>query len=156
MSHFACIKSFPRWATILRTSVNGLDINVSLSVDVSLSVNVSQSVDVSMSLLVPYANVSLSITVNSSRRPEDTDTDSPGPNPHQCLWTHLQVCGSKRLCCQPDFSRCRNKGESEDHTGMKTGKKGSTLALKPRAAVTRSPKQGYQWSHEKDLCPPKI
>ena len=33
--------------------------------------------------------------------------------------------------------------------------KGSTLALKPRADVTRSPKQGYQWPHEKDLCPPK-
>ena len=26
----------------------------------------------------------------------------------------------------------------------------------PRADVTRSPKQGYQWSHEKDLCPAKI
>ena len=34
--------------------------------------------------------------------------------------------------------------------------KGSTLALKPRADITRSPKQGYQWPHEKDLCPPKI
>ena len=34
-------------------------------------------------------------------------------------------------------------------------KKGSTLALKPREDVTRSPKQGYQWPHEKDLCPPK-
>ena len=31
--------------------------------------------------------------------------------------------------------------------------KGSTLALKPRADVTRSPKQGYQWPH---TCPPKI
>ena len=29
-------------------------------------------------------------------------------------------------------------------------------ALKPRADVTRSPKQGYQWLHKKDLCPPKI
>ena len=34
--------------------------------------------------------------------------------------------------------------------------KGSTMALKPRADITRSPKQGYQWPHEKDLCPPKI
>ena len=32
----------------------------------------------------------------------------------------------------------------------------STLALKPRADVTRSPRQGYQWPHKKDLCPPKI
>ena len=27
--------------------------------------------------------------------------------------------------------------------------------MKPRADVTRSPKQGYQWPHQKDLCPPK-
>ena len=32
----------------------------------------------------------------------------------------------------------------------------STLALKPRADVTRSPKQGYQWPHKKDSCPTKI
>ena len=31
----------------------------------------------------------------------------------------------------------------------------STLALKPRADVTRSPKQGYQWPHKKDMCPTK-
>ena len=31
-----------------------------------------------------------------------------------------------------------------------------TLALKPRGDVTRSPKQGYQWPHKKDSCPPKI
>ena len=32
--------------------------------------------------------------------------------------------------------------------------KESILALKPRADVTRSPKQGYQCPHKKDLCPP--
>ena len=32
----------------------------------------------------------------------------------------------------------------------------ATLALKPRGDVTRSPKQGYQWPHKKDSCPPKI
>ena len=31
-----------------------------------------------------------------------------------------------------------------------------TLALKPRGNVTRSPKQGYQWPHKKESCPPKI
>ena len=31
-----------------------------------------------------------------------------------------------------------------------------TLALKPRTDVTRSPKQGHQWPHKKDLCPPKL
>ena len=38
----------------------------------------------------------------------------------------------------------------------KHASEGSTLALKPRADVTRSPKQGYQWPHKKDSCPPKI
>ena len=35
-----------------------------------------------------------------------------------------------------------------------TGKKaykGATLALKPMVDFTRSPKQGYQWPHEKDF-----
>ena len=35
----------------------------------------------------------------------------------------------------------------------KHASKGSTLALKPRRDITRSTKQGYQWPHEKDLCP---
>ena len=30
----------------------------------------------------------------------------------------------------------------------------STLVLKPWEDVTRSPKQGYQWLHKKDLYPP--
>ena len=51
-------------------------------------------------------------------------------------------------------SRCRTRGEFEDHTSEKAGM-GSTLALKPRADVTRSPKQGYQWPNKKDLCPQK-
>ena len=79
---------------------------------------------------------------------------SPGQNLHQCLWTCLQVM----LRCHADLytvSRCHTRGESEDHTDKKACKKGSTLDLKLRAYVTRGPKQGYQWSHEKDLCPPK-
>ena len=32
----------------------------------------------------------------------------------------------------------------------------SILALKPRVDVTISPKQGYHWPHEKDLCHPKF
>ena len=40
------------------------------------------------------------------------------------------------------------------NTGEKAHR-GSTLALKPRADVTRSPKQGYQWPHNKDVCPPE-
>ena len=33
--------------------------------------------------------------------------------------------------------------------------KGSTLALKPVAYITRSSKQGYQWPQKEDLCPSK-
>ena len=72
------------------------------------------------------------------------------PEPPPILYG--QVCkyvGSKSYT----VSRCHNRGESEDHSSEK-GYKGSTLALKPRADVTRGPKQGYQWPHEKDLCPP--
>ena len=31
--------------------------------------------------------------------------------------------------------------------------KESTLALKPKADVIRSPKQGYQWPHKTEWCP---
>ena len=64
---------------------------------------------------------------------------SPGPNLHQCLWTRLQVCGSKMLSCHADLytvSRCHTRGKSEDHTSEKVTKKGSTLAFKPRADIT--------------------
>ena len=37
----------------------------------------------------------------------------------------------------------------------KHASKGSTLALKPRADITRNPKPGCQRPHKKDLCPPK-
>ena len=52
-------------------------------------------------------------------------------------------------------SRCRSRGESEVHPSEKARKR-PTLALKPRADITRSPKQGYQWPHKKDLCPQKF
>ena len=44
----------------------------------------------------------------------------------------------------------RNSTQARKHASE------STLTLKPRADITRSPKQGYQWSHKKDMCPPKI
>ena len=68
-------------------------------------------------------------------------------NIHQCLWTRLQVCRSKRLGCHVDLytvSRCHTRRESENHTSEKACK-GSTLALKARTDITRSPKQGCQW-----------
>ena len=39
---------------------------------------------------------------------------------------------------------------------LSSNKAEPTLALKPKGDVTRSPKQGYQWPHKKDSCPPKI
>ena len=45
----------------------------------------------------------------------------------------------------------RTSAQARKHASKK-----STLALKPRADVTRSLKQGYQWPHKKDSCPPKI
>ena len=67
----------------------------------------------------------------------------------QYLWTHLQVCGSKRLGYHIHLYTV-SMGEFEDHTGKRACK-----ALKPRPDFTRSPKQGYHWPHEKNLCPPK-
>ena len=42
-----------------------------------------------------------------------------------------------------------------ENVATKHASERSTLALKPRGDVTRSPKQGYQWPHEKNSCPPK-
>ena len=63
-----------------------------------------------------------------------------------------------RLGCHANrytVSRCCTRGESEDHTSGKACKDPSWL-LRPRTDVTRSTKQGYQWPHEKDLCPQKF
>ena len=78
---------------------------------------------------------------------------------YSCI--HSKWCKTFRVYFNSTFnlytvSRCLTRGESEDHTSKKACKKQSTLALKPRADVTRSPKQGYQWPHKKDLCPSEI
>ena len=54
--------------------------------------------------------------------------------------------------------KCHTRGESEESVVRRRGStqaRESTLALKPRDDVTRSPKQGYQWPHKKDSCPTK-
>ena len=33
--------------------------------------------------------------------------------------------------------------------------KAAHFGFETRGDITRSPKQGYQWPHKKDLCPPK-
>ena len=75
----------------------------------------------------------------------------------------LLVCGRDQLSshagCQ-EVSRCSTRGESQGmcvtHAPLPSvNEVEPTLALKPWD-VTRSPKQGYQWPHKKDSCPPKI
>ena len=74
----------------------------------------------------------------------------------------FQASKMARLGCHADIytvSRCRSRGESEEYVVHRRGSmqaRESTLALKPKADVTRSSKQRYQRPHEKDLCPPKI
>ena len=60
----------------------------------------------------------------------------------------------KMFCCHTghqEVSRFCTRGESEKSNDCKRKhtSKGSTLALIPRADVTTSPKQGYQWLHKK-------
>ena len=88
----------------------------------------------------------------------------------ECEWADL--VGSRDALPRPKFlnfhavfwqklveslvgtSPLRIWGESEQ--ARKHASEKSTLALKPRADVTRSPKQGYQWPDKKDSCPTKL
>ena len=60
---------------------------------------------------------------------------APHPDhPDQCLWTHLQICGSKRLCYHSDLctvSRCHTRGESEDHLSEKACKRDPSWLWNP-------------------------
>ena len=56
-------------------------------------------------------------------------------------------------------SRCHTKVESDESNAYKLQNiqtRGSTLALKLRVYVTRSPRQGYQWLLKKDCCLEKL
>ena len=86
---------------------------------------------------------------------------APGFESHQFLtgmWKRRLACHAG---CQ-EVSRCCTRGESQGTCNvtctllLSPNKAEPTLALKPRGDVTRSPKQGYQWHHKKDSCPPKI
>ena len=73
-----------------------------------------------------------------------------GSNPasHFCWNTHV---GKVTGCYAGHIHRrCHTRGESQGIYTMyaSVNHEGSTLALKPRD-VTRSPKQGYQWSHKR-------
>ena len=44
------------------------------------------------------------------------------PNLHQCLWTCLHVCGSKKIACHADLyivSRCHTRGESQESSACR-------------------------------------
>ena len=77
--------------------------------------------------------------------------EEPGQPCHIHAYTVYTSIGGK--------GRCRTRGESEESVVHRWGSmqvRESTLALKPRADVARSPKRGYQWPHKKDLCPAKF
>ena len=81
------------------------------------------------------------------------------PKPPPMLTNTSADMWTKRLSCHADLQSAgvtpevnlRNRTQAR-----KSASENSTLALKPRADITRSPQQGYQWPQEKDLCPPKI
>ena len=84
----------------------------------------------------------------------------PGPNLHQCLWTCLQARGPKGLAAM--LTSMQSAGAAPEVSlritqVRKHAKRDPPMALKLRAQdITRSPRHGYQWPREKDLCPPKI
>ena len=67
----------------------------------------------------------------------------------------MQVRGSKLLSCHAghqEDGRCRIRGKSEESVACRQGStqvRESTLALKLRADITSSPKEGYQWPHKR-------
>ena len=66
---------------------------------------------------------------------------------------------SKMFGCSADYqevSRCCARGEREEFIARwRQNTKARVSALKPRVDITRSLKQGNQWPHKKDSCPPK-
>ena len=80
------------------------------------------------------------------------------PEPPQCLWTGLQVRGSKSLGCHADLytvSRCHTGGNLRITQVRKHPSEGSTLALKPRADITRKSKTGVSVAPRKGLMSSK-
>ena len=76
--------------------------------------------------------------------------------PHQCLYSTWIDNGSATMLAakRPAGVQRWLGGLYCCAQAMKHNEE-STLAFKPRADVTRSPKQEYQWPHKKDWCPPQ-
>ena len=74
---------------------------------------------------------------------------------HSCMWE--EPGQPRRIHVYTVYTtiggkgRCHTSGESEEsvvHRRGRTQARESTLALKPRANITRSPKQVYQWPYK--------
>ena len=53
--------------------------------------------------------------------------------------------------------RVNDKSTGSMYLRITTGEKARKQGIHPGfEASDRRPKQGYQWPHKKDLCPPKI
>ena len=86
---------------------------------------------------------------------------APGFESHQCLagmWKRWLSCHAGHQ----EVDRCCTRGESQGMCNvtrtppLSSNKAEPTLALKPGGDVITSLKQGYQWPHKKDSCPPKF
>ena len=78
---------------------------------------------------------------------------------HQCLLASMWIRIAQLPCWLPRDQQVSCQRWIWGCCCMQVTKHASkepTLALKPGADNTRSPKQGYQWPHKKDWCPPKI
>ena len=69
---------------------------------------------------------------------------------HVIKWIHSHWAFQFIFFCQKEWISGIHCAQARTHAS-----EGSTLALKARADITRSPKQGYQWPHKKDMWPPK-
>ena len=80
---------------------------------------------------------------------------SPGTDAYGHIYKYVDRKGSAAILTSIQSAGVAPEVKLRITQVRKHTSEGSTLALKPRADITRSPKQGYQWSHGKDLCSPK-
>ena len=79
-----------------------------------------------------------------------SSTTGPSFKPHQC---HAMLASKRLVGAIPKV----NLGVHVTHICLHQPQiRFPPLALKRWGDVTRSPKQGYQWPHKKDLYPPNI
>ena len=83
---------------------------------------------------------------------------------HVCCWIKLMTAVLSRIRLHTLF---KQRSFNWDHEHLTLATRTATVVarslslshmfnpMKPRADVTRSPKQGYQWLHKRDLCSPK-